>query len=151
MCDFDLFASSERLLEDHESVVDVVSTWPWDSENKLVINNRREKYALFRNPQVCQNDFWDISFCLRPKGFRSLWFSLFLIKIQFSGQNHVIKLNEDPGLSPDMTLSKQIRIYQLLKFIPMKLICCRTFFWQVIHQQVLHSWQRKVKIFCCRW
>lgn len=41
----------ERLLEDHESVVDVVSTWPWDSENKLVINNRREKYALFRNPQ----------------------------------------------------------------------------------------------------
>lgn len=41
----------ERLLEDHESVVDVVSSWPWDSENKLVINNRREKYALFRNPQ----------------------------------------------------------------------------------------------------
>lgn len=41
----------ERLLEDHESVVDVVSSWPWDSENKLVLNNRREKYALFRNPQ----------------------------------------------------------------------------------------------------
>ena len=44
--------STERLLEDHESVVDVVSSWPWDSENKLVLNNRREKYALFRNPQV---------------------------------------------------------------------------------------------------
>lgn len=43
--------SIERLVEDHESVVDVVSTWPWDSENKLVLNNRREKYALFRNPQ----------------------------------------------------------------------------------------------------
>lgn len=43
--------SVERLLEDHESVVDVVSSWPWDSENKLVLNNRREKYALFRNPQ----------------------------------------------------------------------------------------------------
>ena len=43
---------TERLLEDHESVVDVVSSWPWDSENKLVLNNRREKYALFRNPQV---------------------------------------------------------------------------------------------------
>ncbi|XP_068716429.1 amyloid beta A4 precursor protein-binding family B member 1-interacting protein-like isoform X2 [Montipora foliosa] len=43
--------SLERLLEDHESVVDVVSSWPWDSENKLVLNNRREKYALFRNPQ----------------------------------------------------------------------------------------------------
>ncbi|KAJ7386686.1 Ras-associated and pleckstrin y domains-containing protein 1 [Desmophyllum pertusum] len=38
-------------MEDHESVVDVVSSWPWDSENKLVINNRREKYSLFRNPQ----------------------------------------------------------------------------------------------------
>ena len=47
--------STERLLEDHESVVDVVSSWPWDSENKLVLNNRREKYALFRNPQVNRN------------------------------------------------------------------------------------------------
>ena len=40
------------MLEDHESVVDVVSNWPWDSSNKLVITNKREKYALFRNPQV---------------------------------------------------------------------------------------------------
>ena len=48
-----VFWSLERLLEDHESVVDVVSSWPWDSQNKLILNNRREKYAVFRNPQVC--------------------------------------------------------------------------------------------------
>ena len=33
--------------------MDVVSSWPWDSQNKLILNNRREKYAVFRNPQVC--------------------------------------------------------------------------------------------------
>ncbi|XP_048579488.1 amyloid beta A4 precursor protein-binding family B member 1-interacting protein isoform X2 [Nematostella vectensis] len=41
----------ERSLEDHESVVDVVSSWPWENNNRIVINNKREKYALFKNPQ----------------------------------------------------------------------------------------------------
>ncbi|XP_031566231.1 amyloid beta A4 precursor protein-binding family B member 1-interacting protein-like isoform X2 [Actinia tenebrosa] len=41
----------ERSLEDHESVVDVVSDWTWENENRVVINNKRDKYALFRNPQ----------------------------------------------------------------------------------------------------
>ncbi|KAK3749907.1 hypothetical protein QZH41_017364, partial [Actinostola sp. cb2023] len=41
----------ERCLEDHESVVDIVSYWPWENENRIVISNKREKYALFKNPQ----------------------------------------------------------------------------------------------------
>lgn len=56
-----VFLVSERCLEDHESVVDVVSYWPWENENRIVITNKRDKYALFRNPQVCRqiNDLDD--------------------------------------------------------------------------------------------
>lgn len=44
-------------MEDHESVVDIVSYWPWENENRIVIANKTDKYALFRNPQVC-SDFY---------------------------------------------------------------------------------------------
>ncbi|XP_067863242.1 amyloid beta A4 precursor protein-binding family B member 1-interacting protein isoform X2 [Heptranchias perlo] len=41
----------ERFLEDHENLVETLSHWTRDSENKLLFVERKEKYAVFKNPQ----------------------------------------------------------------------------------------------------
>lgn len=44
--------SSERIFEDHENVVEVLSDWTRDTENKVLFLEKEEKYAVFKNPQV---------------------------------------------------------------------------------------------------
>ncbi|NXT82678.1 AB1IP protein, partial [Zapornia atra] len=41
----------ERFFEDHENVVEVLSHWTRDTENKILFLEKKEKYALFKNPQ----------------------------------------------------------------------------------------------------
>ncbi|NXW45683.1 AB1IP protein, partial [Nyctiprogne leucopyga] len=41
----------ERFFEDHEKVVEVLSAWTRDTENKILFLEKSEKYALFKNPQ----------------------------------------------------------------------------------------------------
>lgn len=41
----------ERFFEDHENLVEVLSHWTRDSENKVLFLERKEKYAIFKNPQ----------------------------------------------------------------------------------------------------
>ncbi|XP_009632835.1 amyloid beta A4 precursor protein-binding family B member 1-interacting protein isoform X2 [Egretta garzetta] len=41
----------ERFFEDHENVVEVLSDWTRDTENKLLFLEKSEKYDLFKNPQ----------------------------------------------------------------------------------------------------
>uniref|UniRef100_F7CCU8 Amyloid beta A4 precursor protein-binding family B member 1-interacting protein n=1 Tax=Monodelphis domestica TaxID=13616 RepID=F7CCU8_MONDO len=49
----------ERIFEDHENVVEILSNWTRDTENKLLFLEKDEKYAVFKNPQ---------NFYLTPKG-----------------------------------------------------------------------------------
>lgn len=44
--------SPERFFEDHENVVEVLSDWTRDTENKILFLEKSQKYALFKNPQV---------------------------------------------------------------------------------------------------
>ncbi|KAM4688009.1 amyloid beta A4 precursor protein-binding family B member 1-interacting protein isoform 2-T2 [Discoglossus pictus] len=41
----------ERYFEDHENVVEILSDWTRDSENKIHFSQKKEKYAVFKNPQ----------------------------------------------------------------------------------------------------
>ncbi|NXC13256.1 AB1IP protein, partial [Corythaeola cristata] len=41
----------ERFFEDHENVIEVLSNWTRDTENKILFLEKCEKYALFKNPQ----------------------------------------------------------------------------------------------------
>ncbi|XP_004425343.1 PREDICTED: amyloid beta A4 precursor protein-binding family B member 1-interacting protein [Ceratotherium simum simum] len=41
----------ERFFEDHENVVEVLSDWTRDTENKVLFVEKEEKYAVFKNPQ----------------------------------------------------------------------------------------------------
>ncbi|NXP62338.1 AB1IP protein, partial [Chloropsis cyanopogon] len=41
----------ERFFEDHENVVEVLSDWTRDTENKVLFLEKSQKYALFKNPQ----------------------------------------------------------------------------------------------------
>ncbi|XP_051468111.1 amyloid beta A4 precursor protein-binding family B member 1-interacting protein [Apus apus] len=41
----------ERFFEDHENVVEVLSNWTRDTENKILFLEKSEKYDLFKNPQ----------------------------------------------------------------------------------------------------
>ncbi|KAM7176496.1 amyloid beta A4 precursor protein-binding family B member 1-interacting protein [Macrochelys suwanniensis] len=41
----------ERFFEDHENVIEVLSDWTRDSENKVLFLEKNEKYAVFKNPQ----------------------------------------------------------------------------------------------------
>ncbi|NXG65894.1 AB1IP protein, partial [Hemiprocne comata] len=41
----------ERFFEDHENVVEVLSDWTRDTENKILFLEKSEKYDLFKNPQ----------------------------------------------------------------------------------------------------
>ncbi|MGH0164034.1 UNVERIFIED_CONTAM: hypothetical protein FKN15_046199 [Acipenser sinensis] len=42
----------ERFFEDHENLVEVLSQWTRDSENKILFVEKPDKYAVFKNPQV---------------------------------------------------------------------------------------------------
>lgn len=44
--------STERGLEDHEHMVEPLSAWTRDSENKVLFQQREDKYAIFKDPQV---------------------------------------------------------------------------------------------------
>lgn len=50
--------SPERFFEDHENVVEVLSDWTRDTENKILFLEKSEKYALFKNPQVSECGIW---------------------------------------------------------------------------------------------
>ncbi|XP_055895083.1 uncharacterized protein LOC106060612 isoform X4 [Biomphalaria glabrata] len=41
----------ERILEDHDSLVENMVMWTRDSKNKVVFEERMDKYDLFRNPE----------------------------------------------------------------------------------------------------
>lgn len=41
----------ERFFEDHENVVEVLSDWTRDTENKVLFLEKEEKYSVFKNPQ----------------------------------------------------------------------------------------------------
>nr|XP_012632761.1 decaprenyl-diphosphate synthase subunit 1 isoform X3 [Microcebus murinus] len=41
----------ERFFEDHENVVEVLSDWTRDTENRVLFLEKEEKYAVFKNPQ----------------------------------------------------------------------------------------------------
>ncbi|KAM3929681.1 amyloid beta A4 precursor protein-binding family B member 1-interacting protein [Leptodactylus fuscus] len=41
----------ERFFEDHENIVEILSDWTRDSENKIYFVKKSEKYAVFKNPQ----------------------------------------------------------------------------------------------------
>uniref|UniRef100_A0A8C7T3U3 Amyloid beta A4 precursor protein-binding family B member 1-interacting protein n=1 Tax=Oncorhynchus mykiss TaxID=8022 RepID=A0A8C7T3U3_ONCMY len=41
----------ERGFEDHENLVDPLSAWTRDSENKVLFQERPDKYEVFKNPQ----------------------------------------------------------------------------------------------------
>ncbi|XP_032911785.1 amyloid beta A4 precursor protein-binding family B member 1-interacting protein [Catharus ustulatus] len=41
----------ERFFEDHENVVEILSDWTRDTENKIMFLEKSHKYALFKNPQ----------------------------------------------------------------------------------------------------
>ncbi|XP_004716171.1 amyloid beta A4 precursor protein-binding family B member 1-interacting protein [Echinops telfairi] len=41
----------ERIFEDHENVVEVLSDWTRDTENKILFLEKGEKYGVFKNPQ----------------------------------------------------------------------------------------------------
>uniref|UniRef100_A0A8C9WVF5 Amyloid beta A4 precursor protein-binding family B member 1-interacting protein n=1 Tax=Scleropages formosus TaxID=113540 RepID=A0A8C9WVF5_SCLFO len=42
----------ERILEDHEFLVEPLSAWTRDSENKIQFLERKDKYAVFKNPET---------------------------------------------------------------------------------------------------
>ncbi|XP_053492985.1 amyloid beta A4 precursor protein-binding family B member 1-interacting protein [Ictalurus furcatus] len=42
---------TERGFEDHENLVEPLSAWTRDSENKVVFQERKDKYEVFKNPQ----------------------------------------------------------------------------------------------------
>uniref|UniRef100_A0A8C5PXJ5 Amyloid beta A4 precursor protein-binding family B member 1-interacting protein n=1 Tax=Leptobrachium leishanense TaxID=445787 RepID=A0A8C5PXJ5_9ANUR len=52
-CLYELLAELqiERFFEDHENVVEILSDWTRDSENKIHFLQKNEKYAVFKNPQ----------------------------------------------------------------------------------------------------
>ena len=52
-----------RVIEDHEIIVDIVSQWPRETDNQLVFTMRRDKYVLFKNPQVIYSAIKDNNFC----------------------------------------------------------------------------------------
>ncbi|XP_053118328.1 amyloid beta A4 precursor protein-binding family B member 1-interacting protein isoform X2 [Hemicordylus capensis] len=45
----------ERFFEDHENVIEILSDWTRDTENKVLFLEKSEKYAVFKNPQ---NFYW---------------------------------------------------------------------------------------------
>jgi hypothetical protein len=42
----------ERIVEDHENLVEIMSNWTRDSENQVIFTEKDEKYELFHKPEV---------------------------------------------------------------------------------------------------
>uniref|UniRef100_A0A7N5ZVA1 Amyloid beta A4 precursor protein-binding family B member 1-interacting protein n=1 Tax=Anabas testudineus TaxID=64144 RepID=A0A7N5ZVA1_ANATE len=51
LCETNPELQLERAFEDHENLVDPLSAWTRDSENKVLFQEREEKYEVFKNPQ----------------------------------------------------------------------------------------------------
>lgn len=45
---------TERIIEDHELVVEVLSDWGMEEENKLYFRKNYAKYEFFKNPMVSE-------------------------------------------------------------------------------------------------
>ncbi|XP_067234753.1 amyloid beta A4 precursor protein-binding family B member 1-interacting protein [Chanodichthys erythropterus] len=52
VCETNPDLQTERGFEDHENLVDPLSTWTRDSENKVIFQEKKDKYEVFRNPQI---------------------------------------------------------------------------------------------------
>ena len=58
---------TERTLEDHEKILDVISHWPREHNNHVLFKNNPEKYYIIKRPQVkeqCTGHFAIHSHCL---------------------------------------------------------------------------------------
>ncbi|XP_056155278.1 amyloid beta A4 precursor protein-binding family B member 1-interacting protein [Lampris incognitus] len=51
LCETNSDLQLERGFEDHENLVEPLSAWMRDSENKLLFQEREDKYQVFKNPQ----------------------------------------------------------------------------------------------------
>ncbi|XP_037612232.1 amyloid beta A4 precursor protein-binding family B member 1-interacting protein isoform X2 [Sebastes umbrosus] len=51
LCETNPELQLERAFEDHENLVEPLSAWTRDSENKVLFQERGEKYEVFKNPQ----------------------------------------------------------------------------------------------------
>lgn len=45
---------TERTIEDHELVIEVLSNWGIEEENKLYFRKNYAKYEFFKNPMVSE-------------------------------------------------------------------------------------------------
>ncbi|XP_051542791.1 amyloid beta A4 precursor protein-binding family B member 1-interacting protein-like isoform X2 [Myxocyprinus asiaticus] len=52
VCETNPDLQTERGFEDHENLVEPLSTWQRDSENKVLFQVKKDKYEVFKNPQV---------------------------------------------------------------------------------------------------
>ncbi|XP_040910399.1 amyloid beta A4 precursor protein-binding family B member 1-interacting protein-like isoform X2 [Toxotes jaculatrix] len=52
LCETNPELQIERGFEDHESLVELLSTWTRHSENKIYFVSRPQKYVMFKDPQV---------------------------------------------------------------------------------------------------
>ncbi|XP_052452077.1 amyloid beta A4 precursor protein-binding family B member 1-interacting protein-like [Carassius gibelio] len=51
VCETNPDLQTERGFEDHENLVEPLSTWTRDTENKVLFQEKKDKYEVFRNPQ----------------------------------------------------------------------------------------------------
>ncbi|XP_049912631.1 amyloid beta A4 precursor protein-binding family B member 1-interacting protein [Epinephelus moara] len=51
LCETNPELQLERTFEDHENLVEPLLAWTRDSENKVLFQERKEKYEVFKNPQ----------------------------------------------------------------------------------------------------
>ncbi|XP_053090792.1 amyloid beta A4 precursor protein-binding family B member 1-interacting protein [Pangasianodon hypophthalmus] len=51
VCETNPELQTERGFEDHENLVEPLSAWTRDTENKVVFQKRKDKYEVFKNPQ----------------------------------------------------------------------------------------------------
>lgn len=52
VCETNPDLQTERGFEDHENLVEPLSTWTRDSENKVLFKENKHKYEVFKNPQI---------------------------------------------------------------------------------------------------
>ncbi|TRY58530.1 hypothetical protein DNTS_004931 [Danionella cerebrum] len=52
VCETNPDLQTERGFEDHENLVEPLSTWTRDTENKVLFLERKDKYEVFKNPQA---------------------------------------------------------------------------------------------------
>lgn len=50
-----LFISTERIIEDHEVVIEVQSKWGIEEGNRLYFRKNYAKYEFFKNPVASKN------------------------------------------------------------------------------------------------